>query len=293
MNNLGIFASGSTSTKAQSRPTSDSHSYAHSNPGGHHSSLSLSMISPMKNPTNKDFCRICSCSFTLINKKLICKGCGEPMCYIHSSLLDRYNLERICDMCMQEILKKQAEDEIAEIKQRYIGELSFSTLEREEKTRLINKAMGRIRKLRIEKKEKDDKFKKESNGLDRILKSIDEEIKDALAKAHELKALLDEQREVENCERERMMMVQAEQEGIMEKVNLRLSVENEVELKAQFLKGEVSKFLGLAGIKKVLCVVCNNVLAAELPEDFREIQPGGKGKGQDEMSRNICTCEIS
>lgn len=291
MNNPNIFISGSTSTKAVSRPTSDSQGYAHSNPGGHHSSLSLSMISPMKNPSNKDFCRICSCSFTLISKKLICKGCGEPMCYIHSSLLDRYNLERICDYCMQEILKKQAEDEIAEIKQQLIGELSFSTLEREEKTRLINKSLGRIRKLKIEKRDKEDKFKKEKNVLEKSKKNHEDELNGIMNLISEIKAQVQEQEERENEDRERFMMTLCDQEGVMLRLNLLEERMGECESRAEYLKGEVGKYMSLKGVKKIVCVACNNCLASEFPGEFKEIV-GGKGKGQEEISKQICSCEI-
>lgn len=292
MSNSNIFFSGSTSTKAQSRPTSDSQGYARSNPGGHQTSLSLSMISPLKNPSNKDFCRICSCSFTLISKKLICKGCSEPMCYIHSSLLDRYNLERICDYCMQEILKKQAEDEIAEIKQQLIGELSFSTLEREEKTRLINKSLGRIRKLRIEKKDKEDKFKREKVGLEKSKKNHEDELKSVLNQVAEIKAMLEEQEESENEDRERCMMTICDEEGVMERVNFWEGKMNEVENKAEYLKGEVGKYMSLKAVQKIVCIGCNNVLAKEFCEEFKEIVTGKKVKGQEEISKQICACEI-
>jgi chromosome segregation ATPase len=191
---------------------------------------------------------------------------------------------------MQDILKKQAEDEIAEIKQRYIGELSFSTLEREEKTRLINKAMGRVRKLRIEKKDKEDKFKKEKDSLERSLKNHEDDIQETLSKISEIQALLEEQKENENCERERFSMIQADQEALMEKLNKEEAGLNQVFNKAEYLKTEVVKYMDLKSVKKNLCVVCNNVLASEIPEDFKEIKAG---KGNDEISRNICTCRIS
>jgi hypothetical protein len=180
---------------------------------------------------------------------------------------------------MQEILKKQAEDEIAEIKQQLIGELSFSTLEREEKTRLINKSLGRIRKLRIEKKDKEDKFKREKAGLEKSRKNHEDELNSTLSQVSEIKAMLEEQEEKENEDRERCMMTICDEEGVMERVNFLQGKMSEIENKAEYLKTEVGKFMNLKAIHKILCIVCNNVLAKEFSEEFKEIVIGKKGKG--------------
>jgi hypothetical protein len=85
-------------------------------------------------------------------------------------------------------------------------------------------------------------------------------------------------------------MIQADQEALMEKLNKEEAGLNQVFNKAEYLKTEVVKYMDLKSVKKNLCVVCNNVLASEIPEDFKEIKAG---KGNDEISRNICTCRIS
>ncbi|OMJ94825.1 hypothetical protein SteCoe_1844 [Stentor coeruleus] len=290
----GIFSS-SSSTIGSGRPTSDKYGYARSNPGGfHHSSLSLSMITPLKNPTHKDSCHICNCSFSLINKKLICKGCGEPMCYIHSSLLDRFNLERICDTCMHQILVKQAEDEIAEIKQRCSGELSFSVLEREEKTRLINRALGRLRKLRIEKRDQSEKHKKEEDSAKRSLQLVTDDVKKIQEEIEEYRQQLESQKKEEHQTWERMKMTLEDQNSLSSEISKKQELHQKLESNSESLTKDAQRFLDLKAIKKQICLICNNVLAKSLPHMFDEISPQKKSKSQkfQEITKDICKCSL-
>ncbi|OMJ77011.1 hypothetical protein SteCoe_23490 [Stentor coeruleus] len=290
----GIFSS-SSSAVSSGRPTSEKYGYAQSNPGGfHQSNFSLSMITPLKNPTHKDSCHICNCSFSLINKKLICKGCGEPMCYMHSSLLDRFNLERICDVCMRQILVKQAEDEIAEVKQRCSGELSFSVLEREEKTRLINKALGRLRKLRIEKKDLIEKFKKEEEKSKKSLQLVSDEVKKIQEEIDEYRKQLEVQKKEEHHNWERMKMTVEDQNALLHEVSKKEVLNYELESNVDNRTKDAQQCLELNVLKKQLCIICNNALAKSLPHMFDEISPQKKSKSQrlQEITKDVCKCSL-
>lgn len=295
MNKPEIFNSSDAGKRGNSRPaTSEVPGYARSNPSMHRASISLSMISPIKNLSNKENCHVCGCSFSLLNKKMTCKGCGEAMCNAHSALLDKYNFERICDLCMHEILVKQAEEEITELKLKYAEELSFSVLEREEKTRLINKALGRLRKLKIENKEKviaynnyEDRAYKELEGLTEEVYMIQEEIE-------HYKYLVECQQAEEALANERILMVQEDNLMQLHRTTQARELLEKSQAELDNLKTEAFSSISTAKVKSLLCFICNNVLAQKMPEIFESVEvhrKTNKEKFQD-MTKQVCKCEI-
>ena len=295
MNKAEIFKPSEPVKKGTSRPsTTEGPGYARSNPGVHRATISLSHISPGKTPIHKDDCHICKCFFSLMNKKLVCKGCGEAMCYIHSALLDKYNFERICDTCMHEILSKQAEEEIAEIKQKYSGELSFSVLEREEKTRLINKALGRLRKLKSESKEKIILFNNEEDKAYKELEDATDEVTAIQEEIEHYKYLVECQKAQERLANERVLMAGEDNFAHLGKMiqakNLYENYQNELQL----TKEQAFSSLSVAKIKNIICLICNNALAEKYPAQFELIQAPHKPENDkiQDISKHVCKCNL-
>jgi hypothetical protein len=203
-------------------------------------------------------------------------------------------LERICDTCMHSILVKQAEDEIAEVKQQISGELSISVLEREEKTRLINKALGRLRKLRIESREKVEKHKKEEEALNKTLQTCSDDLERLQMEALELEKVVNEQFEEERNERERVRMTQEDHDNCVKIVWEKEKCVKELEYKTECMKKDAVRQLSLNAFKKNLCVLCNNLLANEFPDKFQEIPVGSKTSKQklDNLIRQTCKCHV-
>ena len=275
--------------------TSGSQGDPRSVPGSpNHVSPSSLNASKTKNLNNKEGCHICHCSFTLINKKLVCKGCGESMCYIHSSLLDKFNLERICDSCMHQILIKQAEEEIAEIKQKYSGDLSFSILEREEKTRLINKAIGRIRKLKIDIKEGEKKAKKQQESYGKKLEKVDNEISQVQQEIDRYKILLEEQEKIERVTYQKLLLTGEECYGKQQAVNFLNDDLDDTSKKLEDLKQKVKTHLPQRAIKSSVCQLCSDLLVQQFPDafDFSDNDPVPQTHKFREMSANVCKCRV-
>jgi hypothetical protein len=277
-------AKGPSSENYEDSPTSVSHRL----------SLSMSMISSPKNSTYKETCKVCNCLFSLMNKKLVCKGCGEPMCYSHSCLLDKYNLERVCDTCMHQILFKQAEEEIAEIKQRYYGELSFSLLEREEKTRLINKSIGKLRKLELESKEKAEKFKQDEELAQKKLESSVEEFRKLQKEIEEYKCFLEWEYKEEKTEKERECMTYEDYNAHTILVTNIEQNAQELNCQAEVLKEKISTHISIETLNQNICQICNQMLMEEMPQTFKPAFPSrttNMKKFQD-ISKQICSCRI-
>ena len=294
MSQGGIYKSSNPSNKSSSRPDTSESFGLKLLQSLQRTSLAVTSNSATKSSTNKENCSICNCSFSLMNKRLTCKGCSESMCYAHSSLLDKINLERICDNCMHQMLVKQAEEEIAEIKQRYSGDISFSLLEREEKTRLIKKAIGRHRKLEIEFKEKTQSFRIEEEENYQKLKKVTEEVKTIEEEIEQYKYYLECQITEEQNIDEKLKKTKETQSEFNEKlISAKQNFQNN-EKEASKLKQKAEHHISIEGIKNNICQICNNNLAEIMPNVFQPdltIKKSRKEKFQ-EMTKQVCSCIV-
>ncbi|OMJ77607.1 hypothetical protein SteCoe_22778 [Stentor coeruleus] len=245
---------------------------------------------------SKDTCRVGGCNFKLISvNKFACSSCSQAVCKEHSSEVAGEESQRICDFCRDDKIRAEKESKTLEFKENLFQEIRVLQEDRVSKTREVSKLGSKIRKLENEYKENQTKFSVEQ-----------EEMKEKLEKQRLLLA------EIEAEYREIKMQLEVTQitEG---KASIKLDRANKtlgaLKVEVQTLEGEqsdkqsaldelkktASNNVPIKMIKESLCKLCLMKVSLTHAIMFKNIVPTAdekKPQSQDDMKRNICTCEV-